>query len=197
VAAAGRTEIATRWARWPAGRIFPAAAPYVNWDGLYTTGYRVGIARQASCGVAFDPPVAQILRRHGCAAVLRATYVDQSGSQVATVGVAVMPSLAAALAAVSSVARAPGQTVGLRAAGFPGTWSDRFGDAQRGWFGVSSSGPYAYFFAAGYTDGRPGSGRPGADYVAGPGDLGNGVLNRIAAVLSGSGPPCERPDVTC
>jgi hypothetical protein len=33
---------------------------------------------------------------------------------------------------------APGQTVGLRAAGFPGTWSDRFGDAQRGWFGVTS-----------------------------------------------------------
>ena len=138
-----------------AGQIFPAAAPYVNWDGLYTTGYRVGIARQASCEAAFDPPVAQILRRHGCAAVLRATYVNQSGSQVATVGVAVMPSLAAALAAVSSVASAPGQTAGLRAAGFPGTWSDRFGDAQRGWFGVSSSGPYAYFFAAGYTDGRP------------------------------------------
>ena len=60
-----------------------------------------------------------------------------------------------------------------------------------------SSGPYAYFFAAGYTDGRPASGRPGADYVAGPGDLGNGVLSRIAAVLSGAGPPCERPDVTC
>ena len=197
VAAAGRTEIATRWARWPAGRIFPAAAPYVNWDGLYTTGYRVGIARQASCEAAFDPPVAEILRRHGCAAVLRATYVDQSGSQVATVGVAVMPSLAAARAAVNGVVSAPGQTVGLRAAGFPGTWSDRFGDAQRGWFGVTSSGPYAYFFAAGYTDGRPGSGRPGADYVAGPGDLGNGVLNRIAAVLSAGGPPCDRPDVTC
>ena len=63
VAAAGRTEIATRWSRWPAGQIFPAAAPYVNWDGLYTTGYRVGIARQASCEAAFDPPVAEILRR--------------------------------------------------------------------------------------------------------------------------------------
>jgi hypothetical protein len=44
----------------------------------------------------------------------------------------------------------------------------RFGDAQRGWFGVTSSGPYAYFFAAGYTDGRPGSGRPGAEAVRMP-----------------------------
>jgi hypothetical protein len=197
VAAAGRTEIATRWARWTAARIFPAAVRYVNADGLSTTGYRVGIARRASCVAALDPPAAAILRRHGCAAVLRATYVDQSGSLVATVGVAVMPSLTAALAAVNSVLSAPGKAAGLRAAGFPGTWADRFGDAQRGWSFATSGGPYAYFFAAGYTDGEPASGRLGANYLVGPGDLGSGVLSRIAAILSGGGPPCRRTDVTC
>ena len=179
-----------------AGRIFPAAAPYVNWDGLYTTGYRVGIARQASCEAAFDPAVAEILRRHGCAAVLRATYVDQSGSQVATVGVAVMPSLAAARAAVNGVASGPGQTVGLRAAGSPAPGPT--GSARRS--GAGSARPAADPMPTSSppvtpTAGR--SGRPGADYVAGPGDLGNGVLNRIAAVLSAGGPPCERPDITC
>ena len=43
-----------------------------------------------------DPAAARILPGHGCLAVLRATYVDATRSLAVTVGVAVMPSPAAA-----------------------------------------------------------------------------------------------------
>ena len=49
IAAAGRAEIASRWQRLPAGKIFPATIGYLTSDGLDTAASRVGIASITSC----------------------------------------------------------------------------------------------------------------------------------------------------
>jgi hypothetical protein len=190
-AAAGRAEVASRWARLAGGKIFPATVAYATSDGLQTTAYRVGIAPAASCAAALDPPVATAMRHHGCVTVLRGTYLDASGTLVTSVAVAVMASPDAAQAAATATAGLA--QAGVRAVRFGGTTATRFGDAQRGWFGEMAQGPYVLFYAAGYADGRP-----GADHAsAGPTDLGLGVTQRVAAVLSGGGPPCQRKDIQC
>ena len=38
----------------------------------YVSALRVGIAPMASCAAAFDAPLARVLTKHGCQAVLRA-----------------------------------------------------------------------------------------------------------------------------
>jgi hypothetical protein len=192
-AAAGRFEIATRWQRLPAGSIFPATVSYLTSDGLRTTARRVGIAPRASCPAAVDPAAAAVLRRHGCITVLRATYVDASGTLAVTVGVGVMPSPAAAQAVVNALTSGPGQP-GLRVVRFPRATAGLFGNAQRGRRDVAAShGPYAYFYAAGYTDGRSAGNRS----APGPGDLGSGVMGQIVTVLSGGPQPCARKDIKC
>ena len=97
-------EVGKRWRTWPAGEIFPAAVTYqipatnlASDTGLTLTARRVGIAPEASCATVTDTAAAGLLARHGCAAVLRATYVDATGAFVTTVGVAVLPSARAAM----------------------------------------------------------------------------------------------------
>ena len=195
-AAAGAAEVATRWTRLPAGRIFPPTVSYFTSGGLKTTAYRVGIAPKASCATALDPQFAAVLRRRGCITVLRATYVNTSGTQVATEGVAVLGSAAAAREAMNAVIADAGKA-GLRPVRFPDTQADLFGDAQRGWLNARFRGPYAFFYAAGFADGRPGVPGAAADAVDGPTDLGTGVLNRLVSKLAGGGPPCAQKDIRC
>lgn len=191
-AAAGRAEIATRWQRLPTGSIFPPQVSYLTSDGLRTTARRVGIAPRASCAAAAAAAAASVLRQHGCVTMLRATYLDASGALAVTVGVAVLPSAAAAQAAVNAMAGERGQP-GLHVVPFHGTTASRFGDALAGWRDTVSHGPYAFFYTAGYTDGRQGASGP----MPGPGDLGIGVLGQIVTVLSGGPPPCARKDIRC
>jgi hypothetical protein len=86
----------------------------------------IGIAPRASCAAAADPAVAAILARSGCRTVLRATYADVSGTLVATAGIAVMPSAAAAASAQNAIQ----MTIqgGVRAIAFPGTAAVLFRD---------------------------------------------------------------------
>lgn len=192
-AAAGRAEIATRWQRLPAGQLFPATISYRSPGQQQTTALRVGIAPATSCTAALDPAAAAIFRSHGCRAMLRATYADASGSLAVTVGIAVMPSTAAAQSAVSDLTIQPGHA-GVRAASFPGTRVAGYGDAQRGWFhAVTGNGPYAFLYAAGFADGRAGS----DDLTSEPQHLGSGVLTKLITVLTGGGPPCSRADIRC
>ncbi len=192
-AAAGRDEIATRWQRLPAGRLFPATISYVSAGRQQTTALRVGIAPAASCAAALDPAVAAIFRARGCRTVLRASYTDSSGSLTVTVGVVVMRSTSAAQSAVSDLLIQPGHA-GVRAVSFPGTRAAGYGDAQRGWFHAEpGSGPYAFLYAAGFTDGRRGTG----DLTTEPRRLGSGVLSRLITVLTAGGPPCSRADIRC
>lgn len=190
-AAAGRAEIATRWQRLPAGRLFPASISYLSAGKQQTTAVRVGIAPATSCAAALDPAVTAIFP--GCRTMLRATYTDKSGAIAVTVGIAVMHSTAAAQSAVSNLAIQPGHA-GVRAVSFPGTPVSGYGDAQRGWFhAASGNGPYAFFYAAGFADGRRGA----DDLTNEPQHLGSGVLTRLIAVLTGGGPPCQRADIRC
>jgi hypothetical protein len=190
-ATAGRTEIATRWQRLPAGQLFPASVSYLSPGQQRTTALRVGIAPATSCTAALDPAAAAIFR--GCRTMLRATYTDASGSLAVTVGIAVMRSTAAAQSAVSSLTIQPGHA-GVRAVSFPGTRVAGYGDAQRGWFhATAGTGPYAFFYAAGFADGRRGTG----DLTSAPQHLGSGVLTRLITVLTAGGPPCSRADIRC
>jgi hypothetical protein len=192
-AAAGREEIATRLQRLPAGRLFPATISYLSTGKQQVSAVRVGIAPAASCAAALDPAAAAIFRARGCRTVLRASYTDASGSLTVTVGIVVMRSTAAAQNAVSDLAIQPGHA-GVRAVSFPGTLAARYGDAQRGWFHAEpGNGPYAFLYAAGFTDGRRGS----DGLTTEPSHLGSGVLSRLITVLTASGPPCTRLDIQC
>ena len=191
-AAAGRAEVATRWQRLPAGRLFPARINYVT-AGVPTTAHRVGIAPAASCKAALDAAAAAILSTDGCQTVLRATYTDASGSLAVTVGVVVMRSTAAAQSVVSTLTISAGHP-GVRAVNFPGTRAASYGDAQRGWFHATArAAPYAFLYAAGFADGRRGT----DDLTSAPGQLGSGVLSWVMNVLTANGPPCERADIRC
>jgi hypothetical protein len=192
-AAAGRAEIATRWQRLPAGQLFPATISYLSPGKRPTTALRVSIAPATSCTAGLDPAAAGILRAHGCRTMLRATYTDRSGALAVTVGIAVLPSTAAAQSAVSSLTIQPGHP-GVRAVSFPGTLVSGYGDAQRGWLhAATGNGPYAFFYAAGFADGRHGT----DNLTSEPQRLGSGVLTRLIAVLTGGGPPCSRADIRC
>ena len=106
-------EIASRWQQLTAGQIFPATigyqlSPALLQDAtpLSVAALRVGVAPQSGCSAGVTTSAAAtVLRRDGCQAVLRATYVDATQSYVVTVGVAVLPSDAAAKRASQSLSQ--------------------------------------------------------------------------------------------
>jgi hypothetical protein len=165
-------EIAGRWQQLPAGQIFPASVPYqlpasVLQDGtaLSLHALRIGIAPQSGCGTGVTTAAAAaVLSHEGCKAVLRATYVDSTWSYVTTVGVAVLPSDAAAKQASQSLAQpqltaAHNAGTGRLAAGilvvrYRGTAAAIY-DYSRQISKSFSDGPYLIMYAAGYADGRP------------------------------------------
>jgi hypothetical protein len=192
VSAALRAEIASRWERLPAGQIFPSSVPYQTGAGMDTTARLVGIAPPAQCAAALDSTLAQALGHHGCIKVLRATYVDASGTVVVTAGVAVLPSGTAAAQAAADVSS--DRHAGVRVVTFPGTVTNLFRDSGREWLRVMAQGPYIFLSAAGYTSGVTGRG-----FGANPAlsDLGNGVAAREISVLTSGRKPCQREDIQC
>jgi len=167
-------EVMRRWQTIPAGQIFPASVPYqlsakvlqdvapLNLDAL-----RVSIAPQEpDCAKAVtSAAVGATLRRNGCEAVLRATYVDATRSYVMTIGVAVLPNAAAAASADSGLASprltaehdvsAAGQVpAGVRVVRFGGTASGLY-DYHRQVSKSFTAGPYLIMYAVGYADSRP------------------------------------------
>jgi hypothetical protein len=156
-------ESARHWRVLSAGKIFPATVSYQvpayalgGESVLPLTAHRVGIAPQASCGAAAaSPGVGAVLDRHGCVKMLRATYIDATGSLVVTVGVAVMPGQAAAEASARALPVQRGLRSGVRPLAYPDTLTTGFGDAQRQLTAAISRGPYLILSATGYADGRP------------------------------------------
>ncbi len=150
-------EMGKRWRTWPAGRVFPARIPYQIPAASLDSGTvvrldarRVGIARQASCQAATDPAAWRVLARHGCQAVLRATYQDSTGTFAVTVGVAVLPGLSQASRSGHDLP--PGS--GVRAVRFGHTLVAGFGDAARQLSSATAAGPYLIMSTVGYADGR-------------------------------------------
>jgi Tfp pilus assembly protein PilV len=192
-------EVAARWRELPAGDIFPAKTTYpppqVLADGgtLTLTASRLGIARQATCQQATDPAAAAALGRGGCEAILRATYVDGTGTFLVTVGVAAFPGEAQASAAQQALSDPrlthAGQTnfvaPGVQAVAFPQTPGGGFTDARRQVSGSLSEGPYVVMYTIGYTDGRPKvpvavDGYTYSEMTS----LGDGLSSKIADALS-------------
>jgi hypothetical protein len=153
-------ETARRWRALPAGKIFPAAITYqlpayaLNATSqLALTAHRVGIARQQSCAVASDAAAGRVLSAGHCAALLRATYADETDSMLVTVGVAVMPSAGAARSAAGKLSADEEATV--RALAFRGTLAASFGERNRQLSWATSDGPYVIMSTAGYANGMP------------------------------------------
>jgi hypothetical protein len=194
VAAAVQQEVASRWQRLPAGKVFPATVSYTDSENITTTARLVGISTPASCQSALDASVARALHRLGCTVVLRATYVDASGTLVTTVGVAVLRS---AGAAGDADLRLTGGTLtsGVRAVTFGGTIASGFGDQQRVVFGIEhSTGPYLFFYTGGYVDGRPDKSPDlNGDLLA----LGDSVATTVESVLTSYKNPCSMKDIKC
>ena len=154
-------EVAGRWQKLTAGQIFPASVGYQlsatvlqDGSGLSLTARRVAIAPQAGCGKGVTTSAAAtVLRRYGCKTVLRATYADSTSSYVMTVGVAVLPSPAAA--AKASRALSPlHQAAGILVVRYRGPAAAMY-DYSRQISYISPEGPYLVMYAAGYADSRP------------------------------------------
>jgi hypothetical protein len=133
---------------------------------LNLNALRVAIAPQSGCGTGVTTAAAaSVLRHDGCQAVLRATYVDATGSYVMTVGVAVLPSAAAAKKANRSLVAPPGLTAanqseadrlpaGILVVRYHGTAAAMYNYSRQ----ISASfakGPYLVMYAVGYADSRP------------------------------------------
>ena len=167
-------EVMRRWQTMPAGQIFPASVSYQLSAGvlqdaapLNLDALRVSIApQQSDCAKAVTSAAAgAVLRRNGCQAVLRATYVDATRSYVMTVGVAVLPTAAAAASAASELSQAHlaaardavGATrlqAGVLVVRFRGA-AARLYDYSRQISASFTAGPYVVMYAAGYSDSRP------------------------------------------
>src|SRR5208282_3426254 len=167
-------EVMRRWQTMPAGQIFPASVSYtlsaqVLQDAapLNLNALRVSIApQQSDCAKAVTSAAAgAVLRRDGCQAVLRATYVDATRSYVMTVGVAVLPTAAAAADAGAGMAQtrlavardadgAGRLPAGVLVVRFHGAAAPLYDYNQQ----ISYSftvGPYVLMYAVGYSDSRP------------------------------------------
>ena len=167
-------EVMRRWQTIPVGQIFPASVSYQlsaqtlqDAAPLDLAAFRLSIAPQESdCAKAVTSAAAgAVLRRNGCEAVLRATYVDATRSYVMTVGVAVLPNAAAAASADSGLA--PPRLTAARAASHgsrlpAGVLVVRYGGAAAGLYDYNrqisksfTAGPYVVMYAVGYSDRRP------------------------------------------
>ena len=193
-------EFGQRWRDLTAGAIFPASVSYLppaelsDDASLTLSARRVGLAKQAACASATDASAAAVLDREGCAAILRATYVDGSGSYVVTVGAAVLPDAAKAASAAHAIAGAAGVSAAVHAVPVPGTPAAAFTDKRRQLSGVVSAGTYAVLYTVGYTDTRPKEPVTGDSYTdAEMKSAGSGVARAVLSVLAAPVPPPRCP----
>jgi hypothetical protein len=195
-------EYGKRWRTLPASAIFPASVSYApdtlaDNPSLTLAARRVGVARQATCSAAADPAAARVLDGDGCAAILRATYVDGTGTFVVTVGAAVLPGSAQATTAAEAIEAAAG-TAGLgpavRTVSFPNTPAASFTDKRRQLSGVVAKGSYVVLYAVGYADERPVEQVARDNYTAGEmTSAGTGVARAVLSVLAAPVPPPHCP----
>lgn len=157
-------EVARRWRALPESAIFPATVPYRltgsdldSHDGLPLTAHRLAVSTPATCRTGTSPAAGRVLGRYRCAALLRATYTDATGSMVATVGVAVLSGSDQASTAEGKMdQQAKGAPPnGVRPAAVPGTLASRFNDRQRQVTINSRAGPYLILATVGYANARP------------------------------------------
>jgi hypothetical protein len=184
LAQTARANMAARWSRLTGGQIFPATVGYLTPAGTKATAHRVGIAPWAPCAAAMNPLAAGALRRHGCIAVLRATYTDASGTLLVTAGIAVLPSVSAARAAMQA-SGAGGSSAQVRPVAFPGTVAGLFGGTRRNIFAVEQAGPTFVLAAMGSANGEY---DPAAGVNPALLNLGTAIIRTLAGRVSRTGP---------
>jgi hypothetical protein len=196
LSAAAAAGVADRWAREPAGQIFPATLPYDSDLLNNESARRAGISPASSCAAALDAAVAATARREGCRTVLRASYADQPGGVVYTIGVLAFPSTGRAAAFLARYQAGHRPVRGLRAAAFPGTDAASFDDAAREVAVSRQDGPYAVLTVAGYADGAPAdaTGQPRSTPFYPAGQLAQDVGRPLDQPVTVS---CHRPEWSC
>ncbi|WP_433477455.1 hypothetical protein ACQPZP_10590 [Spirillospora sp. CA-142024] len=196
-------EVARRWQAWPARRIFPEKISYRPTGDHTEYASRTGIVPDTSCAQGVDDEIGTTIGKHGCRAVLRATYVDQLQGVVVTVGVVAFPDAWKADRAFKELpgAQGPDGTGSVRpalhAAAFPGTASARFTDTARQDRTIDRGGPYVVLTTSGQADGRPASAikkaRPGEPFAVAP-QVGHAIARTLSAKAL---PDCDRPEWRC
>jgi hypothetical protein len=154
-------EMDRRWRALPAGTIFPASVPYAvpadaldSASNLVLDASRLGISPATRCTSAASGAASRVLSEHGCSAALRATYADSSGSMVATVTVAVLPSASAARAVASELAAPGAGRMVVRVLRIARTQAAGFDADDRQLSSTSAAGSYVILVTAGFSDGR-------------------------------------------
>ena len=193
-------EFGKRWRDLAAGAIFPASVSYPapmaldDDPSLTLSARRVGVAKQASCASVTDPAAAAALDHEGCAAVLRATYVDATDSYVVTVGAAALPGAAKAATAAQAIKSTGGVRSAVHTVPVKGTPAAAFTDKRRQLSGVVSAGTYVVLYTVGYTDTRPHEPVTRDDYTDKEmKSAGAGVANDVLSVLAAPVPPPHCP----
>jgi hypothetical protein len=193
-------EFGKRWRDLTAGAIFPASVSYpapaalADDPTLRLSAERVGLAKQASCASATDPVAAAVLDRDGCAAILRATYVDGTDGYVVTVGAAVLPGTVQASSAAKAIAATDGGRSAVHAVPVTGTPAAGFTDKHRQLSGVVSAGSYVVLYTVGYADTRPKEPVTGDSYTdAEMTSAGVGIARDVLSVLAAPVPPPSCP----
>jgi hypothetical protein len=189
-------EMERRWRVLPAAKIFPSVVSYTvpasafqGPAGLTLQAQRLGISAPESCGAAVSAAAASVLERSHCSTALRATYVDSSGSMVATLVVAVLPANASGvrvardLTTTAGGAGGPAQTFPVQE-----TAAAEFGDGQRQLSDVVGAGPYVILSTAGFADGRTGQVAADSYVNAEMTKLAEGLV-RSAQLVLGKRPP--------
>lgn len=211
---AGEKEIATRWRRLKTAEIFPETLR----SGLGSQSFsyernfpepplnppphstRAGISRPASCAEALDREVADVLGKLGCRTVLRATYVDESGTLATTLGIAVMPTADAAARVESGLHTTSGSLEigtahGVKAVSFPGTSAESFDDSLRQDFAFQvNSTPYVFFRSSGWLLAR---GHIDRDAMVERFSFADTALGQVMHTFAPGGAPCTRKAVKC
>ena len=206
-------EVMRRWQLLPAGQIFPASVSYQlsaktlqDQDPLPLNAFRLSIAPpESDCAKAVTSAAAgAVLRKNGCQAVLRATYMDATRSFVMTVGVAVLPDSAAAASVHTKLATLrlaaarqangasllPAGVLVLRYGGADG----RAYDYNRQISASFTAGPYVVMYAAGYSDGRPRVPVSRDEYSEGEmTNMAAGVAHKVAHTLAATPPAPHCP----
>ncbi|MEU6039383.1 hypothetical protein ABZ801_28665 [Actinomadura sp. NPDC047616] len=200
---AAGAEVARRWQAWPAQRIFPERLPYSPGGGRSEYASLQGISSATACDTAVDQEIAAVLRRHGCRAVLRATYADQLQGVVVTVGVVAFADPFKADRALRELPATPlpdrsrGVRPALRAAAFPGTAAARFTDSARQDRSSDRGGPYVVLTTSGQSDGRPAAAitkkRPGTPFALAP-QLGRHIAKALSTQAL---PDCSSREWRC
>jgi hypothetical protein len=150
------------WHSTPVDELFP---PTVMGEGAGPGGAdrtwtRVAVAPDSGCKDAFDPLLRKALAPVGCLRLLRATYTDETGSNVTTVGLLFTKADSVAMSALQSRFKKQGldrrRDLMPRPYAAKDTVAAGFGDEQRASWTVSvlTDAPVVVYAVSGFADGR-------------------------------------------